>query len=266
MRENWRHCGDCSTFTLYLCTVNLSFCNLIYIYIVAVDAVGLLLECSPAQMARVDDVGMKELKFDMTEKRRLKDLEEVYAIMRACDALEAAYVRDAIPPEQYTPLCASMIGKFDQAVSVAVASGSMRDVRSFMAEFGVQLPAAEKRLLVEKVPATAVHMTGVEGRDNVAYLVDVLPAFVTLIDFAAATRVVEALRPHLSFMCNQLASYHGLPSTWEGRLKLQWWLTKLSGMNANDELSVVEGANLKMDAEIAYEQFTHALKSGPRNG
>lgn len=203
------------------------------------------------------------------EGKKARALEEVYAIMRAAEALELAFVRGAAPRGAYEALIGDLQGKFDQALRLAVAAGATAGAREFIEAHDVRLPAAAQRLLVERVPATAVHTQGGDARAGaaVAYLVDLLPAFVTLIDTAATTRLVDTLVHQLNYVVPQLQQFTGLPPSWEGRLKLARWLTHLKGLNALDELTETETANLKMDAELAFNDFREAAKAqGLRQG
>lgn len=213
----------------------------------------------------------QEMRLDENTQERLhnKQLEELYSLMKACELLENAFIRDAVPAPVYTSQCMAILGKFDQALKLAQSSGAVGDIREFMRSFGFRLPAAEKRLLEEKVPATSIHMQGGgDGRqEDTAAVMDLVAQFITLMDALSigCSRPEQIMTSFL--LLNQLLStFTVLPADWQGRARMSKWLSELRSMNATDELGAVKLQNMKLDVETTLEEVRHAVRQRGRLG
>lgn len=210
------------------------------------------------------------------ERKLLREQEELFAIFRACDALERAYIKDAVRPAEYTAQCSRLIGQFEEQRKVLAgmgalgASGEAAEVRRWLAGLGVALPAAEKRLLVERVPATAFHGGGHDsggGAGLMSVAVDVTGAMITAMDAAMQPgAAVDELVPHLRLASEALAQYPHAPPDFESRLKYRHWLEKLGGMRAIDVLSDDDRRQLRLDLEMAFEAWRALTKRVGQGG
>jgi hypothetical protein len=86
------------------------------------------------------------------ERRQIDDLADLYSIIKATEALEAAYTRDAVTPDAYEAECKRLISQFKTTESALVSSGLISDVDSFMTEYAVDTPRARNRLLLRYNP------------------------------------------------------------------------------------------------------------------
>lgn len=197
------------------------------------------------------------------EKKVQREMEELYSIMQACEHLETAFIKGATPPGEYTPQCLQLFSVFDEQVKVltslkALGRGSPDDVRAFMRAYAIVLPSAEKRLLVERAPATTFNAgagpAGAGGRMD-HLVVDITSAIITAMDAAHTVSAIDELLPHVSFACERLARYTRAPPDWPARKKITGWLVRLQGMAAADELSPADRRQLRMDFESTFEAF-----------
>ena len=206
------------------------------------------------------------------EKKTLAAQEDLYSIMQACEVLENAYVNDATPAAEYASQCASLIGKFDEIVKALVAMGALQRgpmpsaVRAFLEEFGFPrgaLPRADKRLLVERAPATVFHAnTGgaANGGVNGVLIHEISSSLIAVVDTAKTMRAVDDLTPSVRYACDRLSRYTLAPPDWPAKKKMTEWLVRLGGMAASDELSEADCRQLQSDAEASYEAWGHVLR------
>ena len=100
-----------------------------------------------------------EVKLYATNAQRelYESLAELHAIIVTLEFVEKAFVKDSIPPAAYTPTCLRLLGQYKTLLggndSVRAAFG---DLDSFKARFGIDCPAATRRLLTG-LPATVEH-------------------------------------------------------------------------------------------------------------
>lgn len=82
------------------------------------------------------------------ERKGLDDLADLYAIIKATEALEAAYSRDACPANEYTDACKKLISHFKTAEAALVSSKAILSADMFMREYQIDCPRAYERLVI----------------------------------------------------------------------------------------------------------------------
>lgn len=195
----------------------------------------------------------------MAEKRSLDSMEELYAIVQACEHLEKAYVKDLMSPEQYTLQCQKLISQYDQLVTT-LKWGQVQ-VEHFLKDYGILLPAAHQRLVIDKVPATAVHTTGA-GEIDAKSIFEATSALITALDTLRMMSAIDEILPLFKYACEKINEVANAPSDWEPRVRLSEWLRKLRGMSASDVLGEADRRQILLDLESAHEEFGKLLSRG----
>jgi ESCRT-I complex subunit VPS28 len=207
---------------------------------------------------------MSEVKLfsDTTQRRDLEDLANLFAIINTCEALEAAYTRDAVTPSEYENECKRLISHFKETEAALIARGIIRDVTSFLEEYHVDSPRAVNRLLVVGVPATVVHASH-DNRSDVAIVAETTQAYITALDALKLEHTaVDELQPLISDVMQSLTRVPGLRVVdFEGAMKVQTWLLKLNQLRAVDVLSEDDIRQMIFDVEASYTAFHAFLKS-----
>jgi ESCRT-I complex subunit VPS28 len=82
---------------------------------------------------------MQEVK--LTETRAERDLQdslaEVFSIIVTLDALEKAYLKDAVPEAEYTELCDRLLKQYKAILADEAVAKEFRDLESFKSEWDV---------------------------------------------------------------------------------------------------------------------------------
>lgn len=216
------------------------------------------------------------------------DIQLFLLFLQTTEHLEAAYVRDAITPDevnrvmallwtlnacewqwgffsmcthgssasfQYTEACTKLISQFKTAENALRLGGHLQTIETFIATYRLDCPRALERLVRIGVPATVVHNTTNRKTDSVN-VAQTVQNFITLMDVLKLNiRAVDEIQPLVSEMMSSLTQVSGLPPDFDGRAKIEGWLRTMNGMRASDELDEDQARQLSFDLERAYSSF-----------
>ncbi|KAJ3168445.1 hypothetical protein HDU87_001001 [Geranomyces variabilis] len=204
----------------------------------------------------------QELRLYSSNKEREKydNMADLYGIIVATEHLERAYIRDAIPAQEYTPACLKLIAQYKTALNLV--GDSIPDVNAFMREYKLTCPAATRRLLEIGVPATIEHATtDTSSSGGVAkYVADTVQFFITLMDSLKLNYVaVDQIHHQLSDLIHSLNNIPTLPTDYVGKGKIRDWLITLNKMKASDEINQDQVRQLLFDLESALTEFHRSL-------
>ncbi|KAJ3191751.1 Vacuolar protein-sorting-associated protein 28 [Irineochytrium annulatum] len=156
---------------------------------------------------------------------------ELFSILVVTEALEKAYIRDAVSAQEYTPACKKLIAQFKTAKDLG--GYSVGDLEVFIKDYKLNCPAATKRLIEIGVPATVEHEVADKGssRQHVKMVADTTTIFITLMDSIKLNlTATDQLHPLLSDLI-QLLNKVGLPSDFdEHKARIKNWLITLHKM------------------------------------
>ncbi|KAJ3026126.1 UNVERIFIED_CONTAM: Vacuolar protein-sorting-associated protein 28, partial [Siphonaria sp. JEL0065] len=156
------------------------------------------------------------IKLTQKETESLDSSADLFSILVTTEALEKAYIRDAVAANDYTAQCTRLIGQFKAARDL-LPPGTNIDV--FMREYKLSCPAATKRLIEIGVPATVEHAvaeTGASGRAHVKTVADITTCFITILDYIKLNMTaVDQLHPLLAELIQFLNKIQGLPKEFE---------------------------------------------------
>lgn len=80
---------------------------------------------------------------------------DLFAIIKAVEKLEKAWVRDLISAKEYESECFKLIGQFKTIKTTL--EWDVDDVEKFMKDYNMVCPAAKNRLITSGMPATVEH-------------------------------------------------------------------------------------------------------------
>uniref|UniRef100_A0A7N0V0Z0 Vacuolar protein sorting-associated protein 28 homolog n=1 Tax=Kalanchoe fedtschenkoi TaxID=63787 RepID=A0A7N0V0Z0_KALFE len=197
---------------------------------------------------------------DKREREMYENFAELYAIIKATEKLEKAYVRDVISSSEYEAECQKLIAHFK------TLSSTLKDiipsVERFAETYKMDCPAAINRLVVSGVPATVEHRAAAAGSTtaSAAAVAECVQNFITTMDSLRLNMVaVDQIYPLLSDLSSSINKLGFLPPDYEGRVKTKDWIGKLSKMGAADELTEQQARQLHFDLESSYNSFMAAL-------
>ncbi|XP_057499908.1 vacuolar protein sorting-associated protein 28 homolog 2-like [Actinidia eriantha] len=170
---------------------------------------------------------------DKREREMYENFAELFAIIKATEKLEKAYVRDIISPAEYEPECQKLIAHFKTLASTL--KDTVPSIERFHDTYKMDCPAALNRLLTSGVPATVEHRaaTAMSATTSAATVAECVQNFITAMDSLKLNMVaVDQVHPLLSDLSASLNKLTILPVDFEGKTKMKEWIARLSKMGA----------------------------------
>ncbi|KAK0579811.1 hypothetical protein LWI29_031751 [Acer saccharum] len=197
---------------------------------------------------------------DKREREMYENFAELYAIIKATEKLEKAYVRDIVTSSEYENECHKLIAHFKTLASTL--KDTVPSIERFADTYKMDCPAALNRLVTSGVPATVEHRAAASASTNTsaAIVAECVQHFITAMDSLKLNMVaVDQVHPLLSDLLGSLNKLTILPPDFEGRIKMRDWISRLSKMGAADELTEQQARQLHFDLESSYNSFMAAL-------
>mmetsp|Transcript_11455 Transcript_11455/g.22512 ORF Transcript_11455/g.22512 Transcript_11455/m.22512 type:complete len:209 (+) Transcript_11455:84-710(+) len=200
---------------------------------------------------------------DAKERRRYEDFADLYAIIKATQHLEQAYVRDAVSSEEYTDACQRLIAQFKTTEAAIASDPQFPGTAEFIRKYKMDVPLAQERLLRAGVPATVIYAHSDKDKSKEASLVmEATQWFITAMDVLKLDqRAVDEVQPAISDLVKVLNRCDTITRGFD-KAKLQQWLIDLNGMRASQELDDDQVRQLLLDLDTAYANFKASLNSG----
>ena len=177
----------------------------------------------------------------------------LFSIIQTIQALEIAYIKDAVSPKDYHQACSKLLEQSKAAFGLV--KQSFKDVEEFMKRYHVECPAALQRIKDGK--PLAVHE---ENRNESRLIADVVSMFLTLLDRLRLDIMAnDQLQPDVKDLLDAMDKMRSLPKDFEGRKAVQGWLDVLKNMSASDELTPDQARQMVFDIEGAYNDFNKFL-------
>lgn len=199
---------------------------------------------------------------DKREREMYDNFADLYAIIKATEKLEKAYVRDIISSAEYEPECLKLISQYKTLTSTL--KDTIPSVERFADTYKMDCQAALNRLVVSGVPATVEHRgaSATSTTTSAAIVAECVQHFITAMDTLKLNMyAVDQVHPVLADLLASLNKLSILPLDFEGRVKMKEWIAKLSKMGAADELTEQQARQLHFDLESSYNLFMAALPS-----
>ncbi len=189
------------------------------------------------------------------QREEIDNHANVFSLIRTIQALEKAYIKDAVPPHEYTKQCNVLLVQFNAAFKLV--KEKYPDVESFSKKYLLHCPAAIERIQ-EGRPITIK-----DDRGNLSKSIfEIVSLFITVMDrLRLDIRAMDELHPDIKELNETMSRMSSLPTGFEGRLKVQKWLDILNAMQASDELSEDQVRQMLFDFESAYNDFNRFVSN-----
>ena len=175
-----------------------------------------------------------------TERRKLTDNADIYAIIKAAEHLEKAYARDAVPESRYERACLKLVSQFKTSEAALLQDRSIQNVERFMTEWKMDCPRAHDRLIRCGVPATVMHATDTSDADGAVRIAECVQHFITTMDaLKLEQRAVDEIQPLIADLMSGLGRVSHV-SCASGKQALEKWLIYLNSMRASAEIGCIE--------------------------
>jgi len=195
---------------------------------------------------------------DKREREMYENFAELYAIIKATEKLEKAYIRDIISPSEYEIECQKLIAHFKTLASSL--KDTVPSIERFADTYKMDCPAAINRLVISGVPATVEHRAAAATTSDPKIVAECTTNFITAMDVLKLNMVaVDQVHPVLSELSASLNKFAVLPPDFEGKTKMKEWLARLSKMGAADELTEQQARQLLFDLDSSFNSFMAAL-------
>ena len=201
----------------------------------------------PADMGKqLEEVRLYE---NALQREEFDNRANVYSLVQTIQALEKAYIKDAVSPHDYTKQCNVLLVQFNAAFKLI--KDKFSDVEEFSKKYLLHCPAALERIK-EGRPITIK-----DDRGNLSKSIfEIVSLFITVMDrLRLEIRAMDELFPDIKDLHETISRMSSLPSNFEGRQKVQKWLDVLNSMQASDEITTEQSRQMLFDFESAYNDF-----------
>lgn len=188
------------------------------------------------------------------EREEYDNRADLFALIQTIQALEKAYIKDAVPPQDYTRECTRLLAQYH--TSFRLVQGKFPNVEDFMSRYLMDCPAALQRIKDGK-PITLRDDKGNISRT----IAEAVSLFITIIDrLRLEGRAVDELYPDLKELHETLSRMSTLPQDHGSREKVKHWIELFTSMKASDELSDDQIRQMTFDLDTAYADFQRFLE------
>jgi ESCRT-I complex subunit VPS28 len=170
---------------------------------------------------------------DKRERELLESYADLYAIIRATEKMERAYVRDLVSAADYETECLKLISQFN---TLSSSLAGLVTIPRFVQAYRLDCPAALNRLLQSGVPATvelrASSSVPASTAASATAIAQCVQSFITAMDAVKLNMLAnDQVRPLLHELSTSMARLGPmLPPDFEGKVKVNEWLAKLHKM------------------------------------
>ncbi|KAG8515418.1 Vacuolar protein sorting-associated protein 28 [Galemys pyrenaicus] len=188
------------------------------------------------------------------EREKYDNMAELFAVVKTMQALEKAYIKDCVTPNEYTAACSRLLVQYKAAFR-QVQGSEISSIDDFCRKFRLDCPLAMERIKEDR-PITIKDDKGNLNR----CIADVVSLFITVMDkLRLEIRAMDEIQPDLRELMETMHRMSHLPPDFEGRQTVSQWLQTLSGMSAADELDDSQVRQMLFDLESAYNAFNRFL-------
>ncbi|CAB1350752.1 unnamed protein product [Coregonus sp. 'balchen'] len=162
------------------------------------------------------------------EREKFDNMAELFAVVKTLQALEKAYIKDCVTPNEYTAACSRLLVQYKAAFK-QVQGSDVGSIDDFCRKYRLDCPLAMERIKEDR-PITIKDDKGNLNR----CIADIVSLFITVMDkLRLEIRAMDEVK----------------------------WLTTLSSMSASDELDDSQVRQMLFDLESAYNAFNRFLHS-----
>nr|AEE62165.1 unknown [Dendroctonus ponderosae] len=188
------------------------------------------------------------------EREKYDSFADLYALINTLQQLEKAYIRDCVTPKEYTGACSKLLVQY-KAGFRQVKGDEFPSIDAFVKKYRLDCPAALERIKEDR-PITIKDDKGNTSK----CIADIVSLFITIMDkLRLDIRAMDDLHPEIRDLVDTMNRLSILPSDFEGKQKVNEWLSTLNAMQASDELSESQVRQLLFDLESSYSAFNKVL-------
>ncbi|NWU88208.1 VPS28 protein, partial [Onychorhynchus coronatus] len=178
------------------------------------------------------------------EREKYDNMAELFAVVKTLQALEKAYIKDCVSPNEYTAACSRLLVQFKAALK-QVQGSEISSIDDFCRKFRLDCPLAMERIKEDR-PITikddkgnlnrciadivSVRLRGVGVTGGGEGVIPVIPAilfpqlFITVMDkLRLEIRAMDEIQPDLRELMETMNRMSHLPPDFEGRQKVNQW-------------------------------------------
>ncbi|ENN80037.1 vacuolar protein sorting-associated protein 28 homolog [Dendroctonus ponderosae] len=188
------------------------------------------------------------------EREKYDSFADLYALINTLQQLEKAYIRDCVTPKEYTGACSKLLVQYKSGFR-QVKGDEFPNIDTFVKKYRLDCPAALERIKEDR-PITIKDDKGNTSK----CIADIVSLFITIMDkLRLDIRAMDDLHPEIRDLVDTMNRLSILPSDFEGKQKVNEWLSTLNAMQASDELSESQVRQLLFDLESSYAAFNKVL-------
>ena len=185
----------------------------------------------------------RKVKLTTQEQDNFDHLADLYSILCVTEALEKAFIKSLLTPQEYTAECNQLIGQYKTIVKM-----NNINTLEFIKEYNIDCKYATKRLVEIGVPATVEHSVTTDKSSLSKSIAETVQFFITLMDSLKLNVIaVDEIHPQLADLIQAL-NKSSVGET-EGKRKIKEWLVELNRKQASDELTETQTRQLLFDLE-----------------
>lgn len=189
------------------------------------------------------------------EREKYDNLAELYAVINTLQSLEKMYIKDVVPPKEYTAWCSKLLVQYKAAFKL-VQCDEYPSVENFVKKYKLDCPAALERIREDR-PITIKDDKGNTSK----CIADIVSLFITVMDkLRLGINANDELQPDLKDLHDNMTRLSLIPQDFEGRVKVREWIQTLEGMTADETLSETQVRQMIFDLESAYNAFNRLLQ------
>ncbi|CUT99238.1 Vacuolar protein sorting associated protein [Echinococcus multilocularis] len=179
-----------------------------------------------------------------SEREKIRNLAEVYALINTLQFLQKAYIKDCIKEQEYATSCRKLLSQFKGAFSLV--KSEFLTVESFVEKYKMDCPGALK-VINEGLT--------IEDRDK-KLLIRCTELFITTIDRLNMDQLAkDQIQPDIRNLWECMHGLSFIPSDFDGKKRIKHWLDVMEPMDASEELSPTQGRQLLFDMETSFDKF-----------
>jgi ESCRT-I complex subunit VPS28 len=228
----------------------------------------------------ISDVKLFESGGISTERDRMEKLADLYEIVRATEALETAYSRDAVKLEEYREACTKLISQFKNKEASLITSKYIQSADDYFKsnKYDISYASAYNRLVIFGIPQNVVHPVHDSKKEDKSSILEMGASFVTgtivlyqsynnnlifiiiiALDVIRMNPSKDNVHPQLGELLVYLGAMHNLPPDFDGIPKLRKWIERLNQMKASENLQEDQVRELIFDVEATYNTVKRCL-------
>ncbi|XP_043365811.1 vacuolar protein sorting-associated protein 28 homolog isoform X2 [Dermochelys coriacea] len=152
------------------------------------------------------------------EREKYDNMAELFAVVKTMQALEKAYIKDCVSPNEYTAACSRLLVQYKAAFK-QVQGSEISSIDEFCRKFRLDCPLAMERIKEDR-PITIKDDKGNLNR----CIADIVSLFITVMDkLRLEIRAMDEIQPDLRELMETMNRMSHLPPDFEGRQKVNQW-------------------------------------------